>query len=594
MRDLSLRAITTLGVIVLLSTELLGPLHLLTPAAIWTIWFLTALAAIANVRRLKPNFKATSPAALTALCLLGITLIAILVGFTALVSPPNSADAMAYHLPRVVYWIQQRSVAFFPTPYYNQITLQPLAEYFMLHLWLLSGGDRLTNLVQFFGFSGSLIAVSLIARELSLPPRAQAFAALFAATLPAGILAASGAKNDYLLALWLAAMTYFALRRDWPWAALALGLALATKATAYLFAPPLLLAALLPTNPRKLLRPVLTLAAGALLLNAPQYWRNIDLSGGPLGFDSAQGDGVFRWRNDHLGWRALTSNAIRHLSDQLGARSDHWNQQVYQTALTLHRTLSLDPNDPSTTWPWTHFDPPRNANHEANANNRWHLLLLLLSLPVALILRSRRALTHAAALFTGFLVFCFYLKWQPFMSRLELPLFVLSAPLAALLLLAIPHRLAAAALCLFLLNNSRPYLLENWTRPLKGPNSILNTPRDLAYFNDMSQWNNRESYVQSAQQVIQSRCNTIGLDITRNQLEYPFIALVRAQNPAAHFQHTGVTNASARYAPPNPLPHCAILCLDCAADPDRLATYSQLSPPIPIGNFRLFLSNPAR
>ena len=339
MRDYLLRAAVLAGTATLAITEVLSPFHLLTRwplAAAWLIaiaLFAWAGPRVAFTGRIRP-LEATLAGVAAAM--------GAVIAFTAVLSPPNSADAMAYHLPRVVYWAQAGSVAFFPTPYLNQIMLQPLAEYFMLHTYVLSGGDRWINLLAFAAYAGCVVGVSAVAGAFGLSSRSQAWAALFCATLPNAILQASGAKNDLLLAFWLVCAVYFAVRREAKWLALATALALATKGTAYLFLPPLLVYAVIVLPRRQLA----WIAAAVCLLNGPQYLRNLQLSGSPLGFDSAQGDGVFRWRNEHLTWKPVASNALRHASEQLGARSPGWNQAVYDAVIRIHRALGDRPAGP--------------------------------------------------------------------------------------------------------------------------------------------------------------------------------------------------------------------------------------------------------
>lgn len=542
MREAFLKALVLAGMASVAITEVLSLFHAFTRGGVILGW-VVALGAVALFFR--PRLARPKLGAVEGIVLAAIGAIVILAAYTALVYPPNSADAMAYHLPRVIYWIQNRSVDFFPTPCLNQIMLQPFAEYAMAQTVLLTGGDHFVNMIQWNGFAGSIVAVSLIAEAMGLGRRGQAFAALLSATLPNAILQASGAKNDCVLSLWLAATIYFALRRQAEFAALALGLAIGTKATAYLFAPPLLLAAWLiaKRDGRRLRLEIAALAAGVLALNLPQYVRNFDLSGSPLGFDSAFADGSFRWRNEALGWKPAVSNMLRNVSEQLGGRSEAMNRRVYDAVIRIHAALGIDPQDPSTTWKWTQYGPPRNANHEADANNRWHLFLIAAAVLAATFRRQKQWMIYSAALAAAFLAFCFYLKWQPFFSRLELPLFVLGAPLIAGLLADLCPAILPLAVSLFLLDGTRHPLLENWTRPLRGPRQS----RDLAYFNDLSQFHDREFLLAEVSRVASTGCEIVGVDINQSQIEYPLEALLKEKNSRIRFVHVNVNNPSLKY-----------------------------------------------
>jgi hypothetical protein len=609
-RDRFLRAAVLFGVAAWGMVELLSLASAVTRLTLMAAWALVAIAAYRRRRPVLPPRAKPDPVVIV--CLTGCVTVAIFTALLALLSPPNSTDAMAYHLPRVVYWAEQGSARFFPTPYLNQIMLQPMAEYLMLHAYLLAGGDWFLNLVQWSASLGAMVGVSLVARELGAEGRGQALAALVSATLPAGILASSGAKNDYVCAMWLVAAVYFASRTGavrWKWDGVCLGcafgLALYTKGTAYLFMPALVAVAwwsgartagkAMPrlwrdTRDWRPLHPLLcpAIALGCVLaINAPLFIRNYRLSGSPMGFDSAHGDGVYRWRNDLLGWKPLVSNALRNLSDQLGMRSERWNQGVYRFVVAAHKKLHIDWNDRATTWPWAEFTPPVNTNHEANAPNRWQLLLLALAVLVALRRGNAPWLWYTAALTFGFLAFCEYLKWQPFLARLFLPLLIASAPLigAAFGRWRAPF---AILLALFLLNNARPSLFENWVRPWSGPRSVLHSNRDREYFADLSSWNNAPSYFGAISLLDHSGCGVVGIDISNLTLEYPLQALLRERNPEVRFLHTGVTNLTRRYAPPVDAAPCAVVCMDCAGDAARLSLYRGFPKSTMIGRFVVF------
>jgi hypothetical protein len=583
-RDVVLRATVLVGAAAWAITETLSLFGAVRRVPLAIAWAVVLAAAFGFAWRRGPIPMPRIDwvvAAYAAACGSILALTAIAAAF----SPPNSADAMAYHMPRVLYWAEQGGVRFFPTQYLNQIMLQPFAEYCMLQTYVLSGGDRFINSVQWIASVLCAIAVSAIAREFGAPARAQAFAALFCAAIPSGILASSGAKNDYVLALWLAAAVYFALRwrasRAADDAALlgcALGLALLTKATAYLFAPwPLaaILARPALESGRGFLRAAALMAACALAINLPQYICNWDLSGSPMGYGSAFGTAEFRWRNETLGWKQTLSNMLRNASEQLGARSEAWNRGVYDAVIGAHGSLGIDPADPATTWRWSAYAPPRNANHEADAPNRVQLAILSALFGVLLWRaaggRDRLLALYTLSLVLGFVAFCAYLKWQPFMARLFLPLFVLGAPLASM----VRSLWLQAALCLLLLDGARRPAIENWVRPLRGPRSVFAVPRDRQYFSDMVQWKEDwPAYWATVDELKKSNCDVVGIDNAHFQLEYPLEALLRETKPGVLFVHAGVGNASARYRQPVSKPPCVVVCLHCEGGDWRAGSFA--------------------
>ncbi len=489
------------------------------------------------------------------LCLAIVTGIWGLEGITALASAPNPADAMAYHMPRVVYWMQQKSVANFATEYLNQIMLQPLMEYVILHWQILSGGDRWANAVAWLSTGGYVLAASLVAGKLGASVRGQAVTAVVAAVIPNGVLQASGTKNEALLAFLLLAALYYALERK-AWAlALAVGLACLTKGTAYLFAGPIV-ALFAP-------RLIPAVVLGVLVVNGPFYSRNLDLSGSPLGFDSAQADGRYVWKNQPLGWKALASNLIRHTTEQVGDRQEAWNHFVYGKAIGWHGKLGLDPADPGTTWPYTKYERPVNTNHEADRNNRYHLALAILASFYLLWRRDVAGLKVVLAVVLGVVAMAAYLKWQPFMGRMFLPLYAVASVTIGLWVGRWPA-LPQVVLLLALTEHVRLAAIQNVTRPLRGERSLFLQSREATYFNDMTPWKVNDVYQKAIEDVKRSGCKTVAIDITWFQLEYPLQAILLQHDPGYRFLHVNTKNPSRKYETRwKDWDPCALVCLAC-------------------------------
>jgi len=152
-----MRAAVAFGVAIEVVTELLSLLHAITPGVLTATWvMLVLLAALACwLRRPVPHFGAFT--CRRAGALLPFVVLASLALVVALAAPPNTWDAINYHLEPVLQWAQNGDVAFYPANVQRQLFLSPWAEYAILHFQVLSGTDRSANLVQWFAYGGCIL-----------------------------------------------------------------------------------------------------------------------------------------------------------------------------------------------------------------------------------------------------------------------------------------------------------------------------------------------------------------------------------------------------------------------------------------------------
>ena len=528
-----------------------------------------------------------------------------LTGVTALLAPPSGWDETLQHLPRVMQWLAQGSVGLFPTNYYVQDFAPPLTEWTMLHLLLLQGSDRFVNLVQWFGSLGSALAVSLIAEEFGCRIRGQLLAALLCLSIPQGVLSASGAKNDWLVACWLAVAVFLILRwqRNPRWIfvvtlGIAMGNLLLTKGTGDVFGAPVFLV-LLAITPRPVWRkiPAAVLLSASIMvaMNAPQWSQNYRLGHSIFGLPAPDVAGMYNYRVDRVTPKEIAANVLRETSLHFALPTEALTQREAGLIRRSILVLGANPDDPGQIRPDQRFEIHPYSLDEYYAGNPVHFVLAVLAfLAIGFSLRS---MPREAALVIGvtlsFVLYCAVFKWEVTDARRHLGLFVLACPLiAAMIARKYPRKgyiLAALVVILALpdvfFNSTRPLVSSNEIRailhrpPDPTSKSILFRSRDEMYFaesNDLE-----PSYLPAGHAARRLACSHIGVDTTDHPFAYEYIlmGIIDRHGPPRAFRYVNVKNLTTKFASKiDQQPPCAVLCIDCQNDPAKIAEYSSELP----------------
>ncbi len=592
------------GVVLVGITELLSVFHSLTVSGLAVAWLVALLIGVVFVirtgghRQLSVRSSVPSLARLDVALLGPLATLVLVLAVVAVLSPPNTWDSMTYHMARLIHWSQDASLAPYPTHIPRQLYMQPGAEFVLLHVQILSGGDRLAGLVQWASMVGVLVGTSLTAHHLGARRPGALCATIFAASLPIGILEATSTQNDYVVAFWDVCVMAFGLRlvrsagRALPWATAAafgasIGLAVLTKATAYLVVLPIVLWVTLSLTRRAGWRSSgLLVVAGAiaLALNCGFFARNLVVFGSPIG-PLDEGAPSLRYVNEGFTPPLLVSNVVRNIGVNLNATPlVALNVRTVRFVRLVHAWLGVEIADPRTTWGQEIFaeQPVGLAYDENFASNPVHLFLILFALAAVWPMRrrlSRTSVVYALVLIGGFGLLSAVLRWQPWNTRLELPLFVLGAPLLGTIVERITPRLAVV-LAVVLLLSMPPWVVYNQARQLVGPRSMFGFSRDERYFTNRPSM--RSAYLGAVGYLVERGCAQIGFTSTVDGWEYPLWPLLEGTVPGGvEIEHVGVSNVSASRAgaAASQFEPCAVVALGPTANVPSIDFHGQTFKP---------------
>ena len=565
LQDLIAWNIICLGLFIVLTVEIFGIFNLINKNFFRIIWFPILLILIFQlylIFSLKKKYifkrvKIISIKNLILTCILFPTFI------TALVYPPNTWDSMTYHLPKVMQWMQNQNVNFYPTSDIRQLIMPPFAEYVVLNFYLIFNNDILSNLAQWISMFCTILLIPFVTRKLGGSSKAQFFSLVFVITLPMGILQSSSTQTDYVTSLWLVCFIYFFLKYSQDknfyniiGLSISLGLSILTKPTAYLFAFPFCLwLFFLLIKDQQRFKKIFTILFIFLVINIGHYLRNFSIYNNPLGINSEG----FVATNEKLNILVFLSNLIRNIVLNFSFPVSYINEKTLGFVEKFHLFLGISTSDQSSTVGSDYFIPF--SLYESTAPNTLHFLIIIFSLILFILFKKkflnyRKLLLYFFSLVFAFCLFSIVMKWQPYGNRLLLPLFILISPFVSIILSNKKYFLNILIFSLFIY--SIPYVFFNKSRPLLAQIKKINDKeysisetflktqkRDELYFIRRPELFIK--YLEISKIIKDRNCKRIGLIISDDNWEYPLWKFVKEDNHKLKIFHINVNNSSKQF-----------------------------------------------
>ena len=346
--------------------------------------------------------------------------------------PPNNWDSLAYHLPRIEHWIQNKNIYPYPTNLIRQIITPPFSEYVLLQLRILSGNDWFLNLLQYCSLIGVLFISTQLFQFLKINYQGQILLCCVLISLPMLIFQSTTTQTDLLSAFYLLAFILFSYlfiqnnnKQSFIYLVIALSIGTLTKYTIAIFALPFILYIIYHVVKQKsislLLFSITSSVIIATVIFVPFLYRNY------LSFESLTGNEYFgaSMSNAKITLGYTISNSIKNIADFISVPVNAFNNLMLSLIDQIHLLVGISVNDKGANWNEMNFIVNNHLN-EDSAGSLLHFIIFLVSLVLLFRWNDKKwVVLYIVGLLLTFFIYSSIFRYSPWNNRLFLPLTLL-------------------------------------------------------------------------------------------------------------------------------------------------------------------------
>ena len=538
------------------STEIFSYFHLLTINNILVSEFLFVFGILIYFKKeLKRIFKQIIPSVINNSLLAAIFILTFVQGFA---SAPSTTDAMVYHLTRIMYWLQEKTVAQDvirnPSDYKS-----PFQEYVMLHLYSILNNDRLVFFAQWVAFAVSVYLSGVIASQLGADKKIQKLVRIFVATLPIAVMEATSTQVDMAMGVLLLISIHLALvllkKTNILYTFLfGLSLGLGIFAKAYFFMFMIIPLGVVSYNllAKRFFKITIYTLFGSLLIaffiQLRFIFQNLRLFGSFQGKEMyPEGERIYT--NEIHNLPVIISNVIRNAFTNFPV--PFFNFSINKLIAGLHNFIGLGLNDPRTTCCSTKFSVSSVIfPQEDIVANPIQIILCVIAVFILLTNWEKIKKDLASQIFVlsiiSFFIYSLFFKWFPYNPRTQMPFFIIVSIVSPIIIFKskwffkkfIYFLVISSVFLAFgvmFLNVAHPYIsysyfysfAKKYSKPLAvQPEALYIRPRMEQYFNAEYYW--YEPYSEITDLVENKRIGKVTFDLM-DDFEYPLWMMLKTK-----------------------------------------------------------------